>query len=152
MGTKRWTGTPPHRCELCNRQFTPTDRFFWDFKTRMGPWALGCEACFKKHGIGEGTGMGQKYDLKTKEKIEAKKCVMPIRTLLELKNLAHRDERYYRLLCLGSSNLGGPVEGLDECFRWLECNAYETDEAGVVAEVNGLIDLLDGEDAGRSKQ
>jgi hypothetical protein len=35
----------------------------------MGPWGLGCEKCFKDNNGQLGIGYGQKYNLKTLEKI-----------------------------------------------------------------------------------
>lgn len=32
----------------------------YDGKTRYGPWAFMCEACFVRDGIGLGTGRGQR--------------------------------------------------------------------------------------------
>ena len=34
-----------------------------DGKTRMGPWACMCEACFALYGVGLGTGKGQRLEL-----------------------------------------------------------------------------------------
>lgn len=36
----------------------------YDGKTKRGPWASMCESCFVTHGIGLGTGKGQRYILK----------------------------------------------------------------------------------------
>jgi hypothetical protein len=46
-----------------------TDKHFYDFKTTSGPWAIGCEKCFEKRGMGLGIGRGQKYELKTLKKV-----------------------------------------------------------------------------------
>lgn len=35
-----------------------------DFKTSFGPWANGCEDCFRKYGGRLGTGYGQKLVVK----------------------------------------------------------------------------------------
>lgn len=35
-----------------------------DGKTKGGPWAFMCDPCFDKHGIGLGTGKGQRLVLK----------------------------------------------------------------------------------------
>jgi len=75
---KSWSGSKPV-CDFCS-----TDAFdrliegkkdavmdtFVDGKTKMGPWALMCESCFSKYGVGLGTGLGQRYDAKTLLKIE----------------------------------------------------------------------------------
>lgn len=59
---KYWTG-PPGECDFRN----PGDGLehqmsvFVDGRTKHGPWANMCERCFVKHGVGLGTGSGQKY-------------------------------------------------------------------------------------------
>ena len=42
------------KCDFCDRPA------LYDGKTRMGPWANMCETHFNSHGIGVGTGVGQK--------------------------------------------------------------------------------------------
>lgn len=54
----KWMGSPPTKCDLCGRPF---DKFFVDGKTRMGPWGMLCTGCHASHGIGLGTGKGQRY-------------------------------------------------------------------------------------------
>ena len=70
MKSKRWNGQRPVRCDLCIQPFESAAKHFYDFKTSCGPWALGCEQCFKKFGGTLGLGHGQKYDLKTLVKLE----------------------------------------------------------------------------------
>jgi hypothetical protein len=70
-----WLGKWPAECDTCSHlEMKATDlskqEFFIDGKTKMGPWALMCPKCFKHYGIGLGTGYGQKYDSKTREKME----------------------------------------------------------------------------------
>jgi len=67
----------------------------------------------------------------------------PITTLAHLRQLAATDERYRRLAAIASSNLGGPAQQapLAEHLRWLETCAMETDEQGVVDEVNFCLTL-----------
>ena len=144
MPKKRWMGTKPVRCDICGHKFGDKDEHFYDFATRQGPWALGCDSCFKKYGIGLGIGRGQKYDVRTLYKVEQaeKKKIGPVGSLAELKSLAGADTQYRKLLCLGSSNLGGPNEDMEHCYRWLVLNAQETTEDGVVAEVNACIDMV----------
>lgn len=55
------------KCDICKSEM---GEFFYDFATVMGPWALGCEACFRKYGRGLGTGLGQKYNTETREKVD----------------------------------------------------------------------------------
>src|SRR5215471_5085314 len=57
------TSSPAHspaHCDMCHA-FLPN--VYYDAKTRMGPWANMCPACFRCLGIGLGTGLGQKYVL-----------------------------------------------------------------------------------------
>ena len=61
-----WLGFDPY-CDFCQTKPQP---WFVDGVTHEGPWALMCPDCFKKHGVGLGVGKGQKFDTKTKKKIE----------------------------------------------------------------------------------
>lgn len=64
--SRRWRGTTPVQCDVCHRRFDLSrDTTFYDFKTRAGPWAIGCTSCFTKEGDGLGVGLGQKYNLRT---------------------------------------------------------------------------------------
>ena len=67
---RRWMGMKPIACQLCNRRFNATeDAHFYDFKNTIdGKWGLGCDPCFKRYGIGLGTGKGQKYNFATLKK------------------------------------------------------------------------------------
>lgn len=64
---KKWMGSLPVTCDVCNR--TVTTPTFIDGKTHHGPWALMCESCFAWIGVGLGTGRGQSYNSLTGEKI-----------------------------------------------------------------------------------
>ena len=64
---KKWMGSKPEKCDLCGKKF---EEIFIDGKTEMGPWGLLCGVCHYMYGVGLGTGRGQKYDLKTLEKID----------------------------------------------------------------------------------
>ena len=55
-------------CENCGRGLLDFARFY-DAKTRYGPWAWLCAECFARLGCTLGTGHGQEYDSRTKEKI-----------------------------------------------------------------------------------
>jgi hypothetical protein len=55
---KEWYGTS--HCDFCGKLMD----IVIDGKTVFGPWAAMCETCSEKHGIGLGTGIGQKYVLK----------------------------------------------------------------------------------------
>lgn len=45
-------------CDICRKQEAQ-----FDGKTRVGPWAYMCLACYKQHGVGLGTGLGQRLYL-----------------------------------------------------------------------------------------
>ena len=59
-----WINPAPERCDLCA---TPINCVFIDGKTRQRVWAILCEACHATHGVGLGTGQGQKYLLRDGE-------------------------------------------------------------------------------------
>ena len=60
----------PKYCDLCEAKFSRIGGgTFEDGKTKRGPWANMCEHCFNAHGVGLGTGKGQRYNSKTGEKI-----------------------------------------------------------------------------------
>jgi len=65
-----------------------------------------------------------------------------VTSLGDLKQKADKNPKYAELAMLASSNLGGPGNNLAEAIRWLEVNATETSEEGVVDEINGVADLL----------
>ncbi len=50
-------------CDICPSKHAPD--IIYDGATKQGPWAWMCEEAFKKHGVGLGTGKGQKYDQST---------------------------------------------------------------------------------------
>jgi len=47
-------------CDFCAKdlRFQP----YVDGKTTRGPWATMCLPCYKTHGVGLGTGKGQRYN------------------------------------------------------------------------------------------
>jgi len=47
-------------CDMCRKAEAQ-----FDGKTQGGPWAYMCLACYRKHGIGLGTGRGQRLYLPT---------------------------------------------------------------------------------------
>jgi len=55
---KTWAGEPGD-CDLCGRPFTT---IFIDGAMQRGSWANMCLMCFEQHGVGIGTGRGQKYE------------------------------------------------------------------------------------------
>jgi hypothetical protein len=48
-------------CDVCN-----TVPAAYDAKTAGGPWGYLCEGCFARHGVGLGTGRGQRLILRGK--------------------------------------------------------------------------------------
>ena len=47
-------------CDMCCKNGMDLVPAKYDAKTKIGPWAYMCEACFKKWGMGLGLGKGQK--------------------------------------------------------------------------------------------
>jgi hypothetical protein len=70
------------------------------------------------------------------------KLVDPVTSLADLRYRAKTDERYARLLLVAAQNLGGGSQTAEEAYRTLEVNAMETDEDGVVGEINFCRDLV----------
>mgnify|MGYP003349890384 CR=1 FL=1 len=67
----------------------------------------------------------------------------PVQSLAQLKCKARKDPNYKRLALLAADNLGGDTgDDLEKALRWLDTNALETDEDGVVEEVNFCRDLV----------
>ena len=62
MKQVKWIGDPPDKCDICERPIE--DKFgsvFVDGRTMQGPWACMCRPCHVRHGMGLGTGRGQKF-------------------------------------------------------------------------------------------
>ena len=53
-----WTG-PLTDCDIDHRPFVAV---MYDAKTKSGPWGNLCDRCFEAHGVGLGTGLGQRYE------------------------------------------------------------------------------------------
>lgn len=49
------------KCDICGAEAA------YDGKTTMGPWAYMCQEDFKWHGVGLGTGLGQRLVLVSDE-------------------------------------------------------------------------------------
>lgn len=62
-----------------------------------------------------------------------------INSLADLAFKARQNPAYADLAISAAKNLGGMVSTLDQAMRWLNLNAMETDEDGVVDEVNFCI-------------
>ena len=56
MSKKIWMGST--KCDICGEELTKT---LIDGRTSNGSWAVMCSKCHKIHGVGLGTGKGQKY-------------------------------------------------------------------------------------------
>jgi hypothetical protein len=69
--------------------------------------------------------------------------IKPVRSLNELYNKARVDKKYEQLLFTAALNLGGSARTISEAYNWLMMNAAETDEQGVVEEVNFCRDLVE---------
>lgn len=48
------------QCDLHKYQLDQVVEALYDGKTRTGPWANMCQDCFTQHGVGLGTGRGQR--------------------------------------------------------------------------------------------
>ena len=69
---KKWFGSDPIICDICKIPFNVgKNPVFYDaFVPAFGQWGLICNSCFIIHNCSLGTGKGQKYNLKTLEKLE----------------------------------------------------------------------------------
>jgi hypothetical protein len=66
--TKKWRGKLA--CDFCAEKGVELEtEFFVDGATKMGPWAMMCDAHFHRVGVGVGPGSGQRYDAKTGVKV-----------------------------------------------------------------------------------
>lgn len=54
-------------CDICKH---PAEEYYVDGKTVFGPWANMCIACHKIYGVGLGINKGQKYNVKTRNKVD----------------------------------------------------------------------------------
>ena len=62
----KWT-SEVSQCDLCGIDLI-TQPYFVDGKySNSGAWAIMCPKCHLLHGCGVGIGLGQAYDVKTKE-------------------------------------------------------------------------------------
>jgi hypothetical protein len=70
-----------------------------------------------------------------------KKLIPKVTSIRDLRNKSS-DPRYEALTMAAARNLGGTPKTLAAAFQWLETNAMETSEAGVVKEINFCRDLI----------
>jgi hypothetical protein len=75
-------------------------------------------------------------------KIVTEATLPPVRSIADLAQKARNDPRYKELALTAASNLGGSAKTLDQAIQWLYTNADETDEEGVVDEINFVRDLV----------
>jgi len=71
-----------------------------------------------------------------------KALVSKVVSIGDLRQRAGKDEKYHQLAMIAASNLGGSPKNLDDAIDWLNTNAMETDEDGVVGEINFCRDLV----------
>ena len=72
-----------------------------------------------------------------------KALLAKVTSLHDLKYRAAGNVKYLELAVVSAKNLGGcNIIDLKSAMRWLRTNATETDEDGVVGEVNFCRDLI----------
>jgi transposase-like protein len=64
---RKWMGTTPTTCQACGATLVKAKAFY--DAVIQGRWGIICHACFTTYRCRLGTGAGQKYDMKTLEKI-----------------------------------------------------------------------------------
>ena len=62
--------------------------------------------------------------------------IRPVTSLAQLEHLAATHDDYRALALAAAENLGRSTLNLPAALQWLRMNAMETDEQGVVDEVN----------------
>ncbi len=71
-----------------------------------------------------------------------KTLVSKVVSIGDLRRRAATDPLYLQLAMISANNLGGSPKNLDDAINWLNTNAMETDEDGVVGEINFCRDLV----------
>jgi rRNA maturation endonuclease Nob1 len=66
---KKWNGEKPTTCDTCGRDLTVLSCFYDARIPQVGSWGLICHRCFTAYQCKLGTGRGQKYSVKTLEKM-----------------------------------------------------------------------------------
>jgi hypothetical protein len=60
-----------------------------------------------------------------------------INNLCEFEYLAKNNNSYAQIAIVASNNLGGPYNPtVDQALKWLEISALETEEEGILEEIN----------------
>jgi len=62
-----WSSPKPEECQACHG--TLGSIFYDCFVPQMRTWAIVCHACFRSYKCKLGTGLGQKYNRTTLEKV-----------------------------------------------------------------------------------
>ena len=60
--SKTWYGDLSNGCDICKHPF---GKYMYDARTISGQWGNLDDSCFVMHGVGLGTGQGQKYERQT---------------------------------------------------------------------------------------
>jgi len=117
---------------------------YWDGAN--GVWAYDLEA---KYPPGAGEATRRNIDEGGGGKSGAKggsgggKKLGKVSSIGDLRRKAESDPRYAKLAMVAAENLGGAPKDVNEAIRWLNINADEVgDEDGVVAEINGVRDVV----------
>ncbi len=71
-----------------------------------------------------------------------KSLVSKVVSIGDLRRRTADDPRYLQLAMISANNLGGSPKNLADAINWLNTNAMETDEDGVVGEINFCRDLV----------
>ena len=73
-----------------------------------------------------------------------------IKYIFELRALVREGKQEYSELAMcAARNLGGSPATFEQAIQWLVDNANETDEKGVVAEINNVRDIVEDNLNGR---
>lgn len=80
---------------------------------------------------------------KTSSRGSAQPRMEKVTSLRDLRNRAETDPRYKELIIVAASNLGKSTANMEDAYRWLQTNAAETSEEGVVDEINFVRDAVE---------
>jgi len=68
---------------------------------------------------------------------------LKVNSLADLANKAQNNAAYQQLAIVAANNLGGQATNLSSALLYLRNQAYDSDESGVVDEVNFCADLVE---------